>query len=366
MDIEGFYEVAERIQRFCEMLQDKRSQDVFWARLRYDMEPTKNNALILEDLADVYLDEIKTCASNQPDKNIILFGAGDYGRFLGKRILQEGEDFSGFCDTKAGTDCETITILEQEKRIFSLDYLLDSAEESYVAITTSDYFMEIKSLLQEKHFPMDHILNCVHMKQYFAFPELFPQGTAFVDAGCCDGADSIRFVRLCEGAYSKILVFEPDYDNLQKCVLNISNESIFNVDYMEAGLGKRSGERYFHKDLNGASHFIERSENASFLARGQRDTGTAEMAHEVALDDHTENITVGFIKMDIEGAEFDALQGAQNTILRDKPLLAICVYRRRGDVLAIMDYLHFLVPEYRFWLRHYGPLQNETVLYAAV
>lgn len=364
--MEDFYEVAERIQRFCEMLQDKISQDVFWARLRYDMEPTKSNALILEDLADVYLDEIRTCMSNQPDKNIILFGAGDYGRFLGKRILQEEKDFSGFCDTKAGADTKTITVLGHEKQIFSLDHLLKSAEESYVAITTSDYFMEIKSLLQEKHFPMDHILNCARMKQYFAFPELFPKGTAFVDAGCCDGADSIRFAKLCEGIYSKILVFEPDHDNLQKCVLNISNESIPNVDYVEAGLGRCSRKHYFQKDLHGASHFIERSENASFLAHGQRDTGTTEMVYEVALDDYTEDIVVGFIKMDIEGAEFDALQGARNTILKDKPLLAICVYHRRGDVLAIMDYLHSLVPDYRFWLRHYGPLQNETVLYAAM
>ena len=75
---------------------------------------------------------------------------------------------------------------------------------------------------------------------------------------------------------------------------------------------------------------------------------------------------VGFIKMDIEGAEFDALHGAKNTILRDKPLLAICVYHLRGDLFAIMDYLHELLPEYRFLLRHYGPLMTETVLYASV
>ena len=75
---------------------------------------------------------------------------------------------------------------------------------------------------------------------------------------------------------------------------------------------------------------------------------------------------VGFIKMDIEGAEFDALHGAESVIVRDKPLLAISVYHRTGDMLAIMDYLHELVPEYRFWLRHYSIGVADTVLYASV
>jgi len=72
------------------------------------------------------------------------------------------------------------------------------------------------------------------------------------------------------------------------------------------------------------------------------------------------------IKMDIEGAEFDALHGAEKTIRRDRPLLAVSVYHRQGDTLAIMDYLNSIVLEYRFWMRHYGLLQCDTVLYAAI
>ena len=92
--------------------------------------------------------------------------------------------------------------------------------------------------------------------------------------------------------------------------------------------------------------------------------GTEKIIPIVALD-NLEMTTISFIKMDIEGAEFDALRGGEKTIRRDKPLLAICVYHRKGDMPAIMDYLHTLVPEYQFWLRHYG-LFDDTVLYAAV
>ncbi len=75
---------------------------------------------------------------------------------------------------------------------------------------------------------------------------------------------------------------------------------------------------------------------------------------------------VGFIKLDIEGAEMDALSGAKNIIRNDRPLMAVCVYHRSGDVLEIMNFLHQIVPEYRFWLRHYSCMNWETVLYAAV
>ena len=49
-----------------------------------------------------------------------------------------------------------------------------------------------------------------------------------------------------------------------------------------------------------------------------------------------------------------------------RPVLAISVYHRRGDILAIMDYLHTLAPDYRFWLRHWGKFHDETMLFAAV
>lgn len=88
----------------------------------------------------------------------------------------------------------------------------------------------------------------------------------------------------------------------------------------------------------GSSHIINPniSKDSSYL---MHQTGENKISvRTVALDDIVGDRTVGFIKMDIEGAEFDALYGAENTIVRDKPFLAICVYHLRGDLFAIMDY----------------------------
>ncbi|MNC55831.1 hypothetical protein D3C75_1053850 [compost metagenome] len=84
----------------------------------------------------------------------------------------------------------------------------------------------------------------------------------------------------------------------------------------------------------------------------------------VSLDSVLNGQRASFIKMDIEGAEMEALQGAQNTIVKHRPRLAICIYHKPEDILEIPLYLKSLVPDYKFYIRHYSNYTIETVLYA--
>ena len=68
--------------------------------------------------------------------------------------------------------------------------------------------------------------------------------------------------------------------------------------------------------------------------------------------------------MDIEGAELDTLKGAQKTILKYRPKLAICVYHKPEDLLTIPSYILSLHKDYRLYLRNYMMPGRETVLYA--
>ena len=70
--------------------------------------------------------------------------------------------------------------------------------------------------------------------------------------------------------------------------------------------------------------------------------------------------------MDVEGAEMGVLQGMRRTILRYKPKLAVCIYHKHEDIFEISSFLLDLVPEYKFYLRHYNSNEPETVLFCTV
>ena len=68
----------------------------------------------------------------------------------------------------------------------------------------------------------------------------------------------------------------------------------------------------------------------------------------------------------IEGAELEALKGAKETIQRDKPKLAVCIYHRPEDMVEIPLYIKQLVPDYKLYIRHHSNTAGETVLYAVM
>lgn len=71
-----------------------------------------------------------------------------------------------------------------------------------------------------------------------------------------------------------------------------------------------------------------------------------------------------FIKMDIEGSELKALKGAEKTIKVHKPILAICVYHKREDLITIPQYIESICPSYKMYLRAYEKYAVDLVLYA--
>lgn len=68
------------------------------------------------------------------------------------------------------------------------------------------------------------------------------------------------------------------------------------------------------------------------------------------------------IKLDIEGAERDALLGGLKSIKKFRPVLSICVYHRQDDLLAISEFISN-IDNYRIYLRHYMNATSETIMY---
>jgi FkbM family methyltransferase len=72
---------------------------------------------------------------------------------------------------------------------------------------------------------------------------------------------------------------------------------------------------------------------------------------------------VNFIKMDIEGSEIPALNGARETIRRHKPKLAISVYHKWDDLKIIPRLINDACPSYKFYLDCTTGFGGEAVLY---
>lgn len=73
---------------------------------------------------------------------------------------------------------------------------------------------------------------------------------------------------------------------------------------------------------------------------------------------------IGWIKMDIEGAAYNAIEGAINILKEDKPLLTIAIYHTPQEFFGIKPFLESLNAGYTFMIRNLNPAtsQLETTL----
>ena len=88
-------------------------------------------------------------------------------------------------------------------------------------------------------------------------------------------------------------------------------------------------------------------------------------AEAVRIDDVVgDDESVRYIKMDIEGAEYEALIGAEKTIRRERPGLAISIYHNVNDYYRLAELILSYIPEYKLAVRHHKDKHVDTVLYA--
>ena len=367
------YSTVKEIQELYGCLQDEISRDTFWARLAFDVEPSIANAVKLLQMNPHFNQEqikrLKTWRDTieQPQKNgkkYVLYGTGGHGQELASALLRSGIEFYGFCGRR-GPGAFPGGLMG--KPVVAPDTLFRNSDDFYISVCAgSESAAEIMELLKENHFPEDHILDifdlCTPDSMYFEFPERYRAGTTFIDAGCYDCNDDYRFAKWSKGQYSNIIAFEPDPVQYMKCKEQLMSHSIRDMRLIQAGLSDQSGTVEFAVKGAGGSYIVQQDIGTRIGYGRIKEHVTVPIT---TLDNVISDETVGFIKMDIEGAELGALCGAVNTIVKDRPFLAISAYHKPGDVLALMKYIHNLVPEYRFWLRHYGALFYETVLYAS-
>ncbi|MBU3176437.1 FkbM family methyltransferase [Clostridium estertheticum] len=174
----------------------------------------------------------------------------------------------------------------------------------------------------------------------------------FIDCGGFDG-DTIRNFVSKGIQMQNIAVFEPQNDLCKKITEYVSeNKEKFNtVTIFPCGVHSKTVKLRFSVS-NDAPSSAKVDQNGSDIIQC------------VAIDEVLHGFNPTFIKMDIEGAEVEALKGARNTIIENHPYLAICVYHSLSDIWEIPLLIKSFYKGYKFYLRSYNFMGFETILYA--
>lgn len=88
------------------------------------------------------------------------------------------------------------------------------------------------------------------------------------------------------------------------------------------------------------------------------------MIEAAALDEMVYDREPTYIKMDIEGAEQEALKGCRRIIQDFRPKLAVCIYHKPDDLFEIPVMIKEMNPAYKLYVRQYANAWFDTVLYA--
>lgn len=176
--------------------------------------------------------------------------------------------------------------------------------------------------------------------------------TTFFDLGAFDG-DTLRAMDRNGIRPGQVVIFEPDRGNFERVLQWVEEHPDFCSDVitLNAGVGASSRIDRFNADSTGSSHFA---------------TDGGNMVPVFSLDElflHSSFKRI-YIKMDIEGAETDAIRGMTGLIRKYRPDLAVSVYHRPEDLFKLPLLLKGICPEYRLVLRGYGGHCFDTVLYA--
>lgn len=334
------------------------------------------------------------------NKKIVVYGAGALGHEIYKNLLKKNIEIDCFCsginggyiDKNTGIPVikkeelsrylnaiiimaigDAATTKEKENLVFEfykmgfLDVqilnhsLFDKKERCEDILQYREHFAQAYQLLEDDISKKVYIDKLEYLVKYipvgfksdkdmYLDSDLIQltDNECIIDAGAFTGDTAELFVKNA-GKGSNIYSFEPDESNYKKLWKRVKD--IPQIKTIKKGLWSKSTTLSFSDDQNGSSHIKE--------------SGDIEI-EAIDLDSFCDenNLSPTFIKMDIEGAEFEAINGSRKTIIQNKPRMSICLYHKLEDMFMIPIMIKELDADYKLYVRHYSDYHTDTVLYA--
>lgn len=282
---------------------------------------------------------------NDEEEKIIFIALRDYDR----KKVQEHEEiyvnedvFSLHCMEEDDICMDYDFVEKNMKKLQSFfeelqDKKSRNCMEAFLNQKISGKFSYLENLYEKNQYYDKQIVN-------------FTRIESMIDCGAYDGDSYLSFLKNYNEAVGKeydgrAYLLEPDTENYSLLQQNCGDD----VRCKLLSIGAWDEKTVLTFSEGGTSS-------------GITEDGTISIP--VDTIDNVTNGEVDFIKMDIEGSEYKALLGAKETIKANHPILAICVYHKKRDLLEIPELIKSICPEYKFYLRAYSKYSQELVLYA--
>lgn len=325
--------------------------------------------------------------------NVVLFGAAKKGRRFLKDYAHLNLNVLNFCDddgSKWGSYINGIKVVSPEELVgngFDIPIIITSKWSDGITEKlrskgfrhiyhrfSIDYLIHMEELQRTYDLLEDKLSKEVFLglvKYVFTQrPEIFEEITlseeqyfltdifdfsideCIIDGGAFTGDTLQKYYELSDGRFKEIYCFEPDDDNFYKLSENVNKiiKTSGDIKIYNLGLFNKAGKVYFSNSHNSAACIVDEANYHIQVT---------------SIDEVIKTNKVTMIKLDVEGAEVETIMGAKNTIMKQKPKLAICNYHLSSDLWEIPLVIRDLVPQYKIYLRHHNSkCWYESVVYA--
>lgn len=160
----------------------------------------------------------------------------------------------------------------------------------------------------------------------------------YLDLGAYNGDTVEELGRLTDWRWQQALAVEPDRRSCRKLRLlaeRLAQQGL-PVEVYESGIWSEAGELSF-SDSGGRQ--------STFMGAQKRTVPVT------TIDEVAAGRRISYIKLDVEGAEAQAIAGGSRTLINCRPKLFLAAYHYDADIFRLPMLLWELVPGYKIYLR---------------
>lgn len=171
----------------------------------------------------------------------------------------------------------------------------------------------------------------------------------FIDVGAYDGRVFMRFLEIARNQFASALLIEPDSENqkMLKATLNeIPIQARLKITVSPFAITDCKSQIPFSHGFNMTSRVCDIASQLTDCIR---------------LDDL--DAPVSFLKLHLEGGEYNALRGGMNMLHRQRPIIASTIYHSRDGLWKTISLLNEYLEDYELILRLHSWCGTGFVMY---